>query len=224
MRRPLSLPSFESNVRVISDDVLADDGDVRSSQGADEADIRMGRRLRALRLQRKRSLAEVAQSSGISIGALSQIERGLTSLRVKTLWPLAAALGIEPQSLIDQSDGAAGDLYVVRHHERRIAPVRSEGISKTLLSPSGAALTGLHVRIEPGRGTDGTYAHPGHEFGLVLAGDVELTIDEIAYRLKAGDSFAFKSTLSHAFRNVGTRPCEIVWVNTVKHQAAGNGA
>ena len=49
------------------------------------ADIRVGRRLRALRLEAGRSLADVAAQAGISVGALSQIERGVSSLKVRTM-------------------------------------------------------------------------------------------------------------------------------------------
>ena len=49
-------------------------------------------------------------------------------------------------------------------------------------------------------------------------------IDSVVYRLKAGDSFAFKSTLKHAFRNSGTERCEIVWINTARPSEVGNGA
>lgn len=181
---------------------------------AEEADLRLGRRIRALRLERGLSLVEVAQRAGLSVGALSQIERGLSSLRVKALWPLAGALEIEPHRLI--ADDTASDLYVVRTAARKSLPVRSDGMTKHLLSPPGSSLTGLMVRVEPGGGTAGAYHHAGHEFGLVVAGEVELTIDTVVYRLKAGDSFAFRSTLDHAFRNVGGGPCEIVWVNTVR--------
>ena len=206
---------------VAADEALADSGD---EAGADANDLRIGRRIRALRLQRGRSLAELALATGISIGALSQIERGLTSLKVKTLWPLAGALGIEPQALIDDGGSVARDLHIVRRDERRGVPVWSEGIGKELLSPSGAALTGLHVRVEPGGGTAAPYAHPGQEFGLVLAGEVDLEIDGVISRLMAGDSFAFRSTLPHAFRNPGDVVCEIVWVNTVKPLDVRNGA
>jgi len=201
-----------------------DDPQDRPAPEAGDADLRVGRRLRALRLERNLGLAELAQRAGISVGALSQIERGLSSLRVRVLWPLAAALDIEPHSLLTDEAKEASDLYVVRAAARRAMPVWSEGIGKQLLSPPGATLTGLMVKVEPGGGSAEAYAHAGHEFGLVLAGEVELTVDTVVYRLKAGDSFAFKSTLTHAFRNHGTERCEILWVNTVKPSEVRNGA
>ncbi|MFT4148582.1 MAG: cupin domain-containing protein [Paracoccaceae bacterium] len=178
-----------------------------------EADIRVGRRLRALRLEAGLSLAELAARAGLSLGALSQIERGVSSLRVRTIWPLAAALGIEASELIDEG-GQGNDIYCVRSGNRRALPVRSEGIAKQLLSPPGAALTGMTVEIEPGGGTVEAYAHQGHEFGLVIAGEVSLIVDGTPYHLRTGDSFAFRSTLLHSFRNEGAVRCIIVWVNT----------
>jgi len=208
----------------LAQDMAADLPETQDAPDTPEADLRVGRRIRAIRIERKLSLAEVAQRAGVSVGALSQIERGLTSLRVRMLWPLAAALEVEPHSLISEGTDAASDLYVVRASARRAVPVRSEGIRKDLLSPPGAVLTGLLVSIEPGGGTAAPYAHAGHEFGIVQAGEVDLTIDTVAYRLRAGDSFAFKSTLSHSFRNAGPTPCEILWVNTAKASEVPNGA
>jgi transcriptional regulator with XRE-family HTH domain len=190
---------------------------------ANDADVLVGRRVRALRLERHLSLAELAGKAGISIGALSQIERGMSSLRVRVIWPLAAALDVEPSALIADGGDAVNDLYCVRAGSRRSLPVRSEGIAKELLSPPAAALTGLLVTVEPGGGTE-AYAHAGHEFGIVLAGAIELTVDAAKYVLKAGDSFAFKSTLAHAFRNTGSERCKILWVNTTKPSEVRDGA
>lgn len=95
--------------------------------------------------------------------------------------------------------------------------MRSEGIRKELLSPPGAALTGMLVTVEPGGGTE-AYAHTGHEFGIVSAGETELVVKAATYALKTGDSFAFRSTLLHSFHNPGLVPCTIIWVNTQRPQ------
>lgn len=194
----------------------------KAEREADEADVRVGRRVRALRLEKNLSLADLASRAGISIGALSQIERGMSSLRVRVIWPLAAALDVEPSALIADGSEPVNDLYCVRANSRRPLPVRSEGITKDLLSPPGASLTGMVVTVEPGGGTD-AYAHSGHEFGIVTTGEAELVVDSTRYLLKTGDSFAFKSTLLHSFRNPGAERCTIVWVNTTKPSEARDG-
>lgn len=189
---------------------------VKQSREAAEADVIVGRRIRALRLEKNLSLTELAARTGISVGALSQIERGLSSLRVKVIWPLAAALSVEPSALIGDGGDTSNDLYCVRGTSRRSLPVHSEGIAKWLLSPPASALTGMLVTVEPGGGTAEAYAHSGHEFGYVLTGEIELEIDGGTYQLKQGDSFAFKSTLMHSFTNHGSARAEILWVNTNK--------
>jgi transcriptional regulator with XRE-family HTH domain len=194
----------------------------KAEREANEADVRVGRRVRALRLEKNLSLADLASKAGISIGALSQIERGMSSLRVRVIWPLAAALDVEPSALIADGSEPVNDLYCVRATSRRPLPVHSEGITKDLLSPPGASLTGMVVTVEPGGGTD-AYAHSGHEFGIVTTGEAELVVDSTRYLLKTGDSFAFKSTLLHSFRNPGTERCTIVWVNTTKPSEARDG-
>lgn len=190
----------------------------------DDADVRVGRRVRALRLERNLSLADLAARAGVSIGALSQIERGMSSLRVRVIWPLAAALDIEPSALITDGNNAVNDLYCVRANSRRSIPMVSEGIAKALLSPPGATLTGILVTVEAGGGTAEAYAHAGHEFGFVLSGEVELVVDSTKYVLKIGDSFAFKSTLLHAFHNPGAERCQLLWVNTTKPSEVRDGA
>lgn len=194
--------------------------DASDAAPAKQADIRVGRRLRALRLEAGLSLAEVSARAGISLGALSQIERGVSPLKVRTIWPLAAALGVEAAALLED-EGQGRDIYCVRENSRRDLPVRSDGIAKQLLSPPGAALTGMTVEIAPGGGTGGAYAHQGHEFGLVLEGEALLVIDATPYRLRAGDSFAFRSTLLHSFRNEGAARCVILWVNTNRSEVRG---
>lgn len=206
---------------IIDDEETPPRGDAADG---DRPDIRVGRRLRALRLERGMSLADLAARAGISIGALSQIERGMSSLRVRTIWPLAAALDIDPAALIADGPAPVSDLYCVRAGARRSLPVRSEGIGKELLSPPGAALTGLLVTIEPNGGTAEAYAHAGHEFGFVASGEAELVIDGARYLLETGDSFAFKSTLLHSFRNPGSRRCTILWVNTTRPSEVRDGA
>ena len=54
----------------------------------------VGQRLRELRQERRLSLRELARLSGISANALSQIERGLTSPSVSTLYRLVEGMNL----------------------------------------------------------------------------------------------------------------------------------
>jgi len=67
----------------------------------------------------------------------------------------------------------------------------------------------------------GPIQHAGAEVGYVIADEIELTIDDRAYRLSPGDSFVFKSEHPHRYRNVGTTEASIFWVNTHPRSDAG---
>ena len=58
----------------------------------------LGRRLRALRLDRQETLAETAARAGMSPQYLSEIERGRTEPSSEMIAALAGALGSSPRS------------------------------------------------------------------------------------------------------------------------------
>jgi quercetin dioxygenase-like cupin family protein len=84
-----------------------------------------------------------------------------------------------------------------------------------LVVPSpGQLLQGdIHV-LEPLARSDEQIHHVGEELGYVLEGELELTLGDQSYSLKAGDSFYFPSTEPHSYRNPGDTVTRILWVNT----------
>ncbi|MFD2442355.1 cupin domain-containing protein [Paracoccus kondratievae] len=69
----------------------------------------------------------------------------------------------------------------------------------------------LHERYEPGADTGETMlAHHGSEGGIVIAGEVELTVGDQSRVLKAGDSYLFASNQPHRFRNNPDREAVVV--------------
>ena len=52
--------------------------------------------------------------------------------------------------------------------------------------------------------------HASHEGGIVLSGEIELTVGEQVRVLRAGDAYLFDSSLPHRFRNTGDSVVEIV--------------
>jgi len=67
-------------------------------------------------------------------------------------------------------------------------------------------------RIRPGGGSNGEYTHEGEEFGIVLTGELELTVGDRVYYVKEGDSFYFPSTQPHGFYNKGESDTIVIWV------------
>jgi quercetin dioxygenase-like cupin family protein len=64
--------------------------------------------------------------------------------------------------------------------------------------------------FQPGA-TSGRHFHPGEEFGYVLEGTLELTVDgKPAQRLKAGDIIFMPAGAIHEAKNVGTGTLKVL--------------
>ena len=185
-------------------------------QSNGRADDEMGPRIRSLRLKAGLTLAELSKATGVAIGALSQLERGLVSPNVRTVFTVSNALGVSAASLIDPTNASENGetAFIVRGNRRRRL-LESGGVRKDVASPSSSQrLRSYYMVIEPGCGS-GTlpYTHEGEELGIVLSGRLELEIDGERFSLLSGDSFAFASDRPHQFSNVGTGPATVFWVN-----------
>jgi len=183
-------------------------------------DLAVGRRIRDLRREHKLSLETIAARTNLSIGFLSQIERGLSSPSLRVLATLADVLGVGIAALFGSrpTDGAASGV-VTREVQRAELKLWRTGISKQLLSPAGteSRLNLFLVHLEPGGNTgDELYTHDGEEAGLVLEGEMILTVDSETWTLKQGDSFRFASRRPHRFSNPADNAKAVVlWVNCV---------
>ena len=184
-------------------------------------DVAVGQRIRDLRRTRAMSLEAVAARTDLSIGFLSQIERGLSSPSLRVLATLADVLGVGIAGLFGakENDAAAPDAIVTRERQRAELNLWRTGISKQLLSPAGSEgrLNLFLVHMEPGGSTgDELYTHDGEEAGLVIEGEMKLTVDAESWTLKHGDSFRFASRRPHRFSNPSSNSKAVVlWVNCV---------
>ncbi len=62
--------------------------------------LKIGERLRTLRLERNMSLADLADASELSKGHLSSVEHGLASITIQTISRLAKGLGLSPLYIV----------------------------------------------------------------------------------------------------------------------------
>jgi transcriptional regulator with XRE-family HTH domain len=104
----------------------------------DGLDARLGERIRHRRRAQKMSLKDLAESSSISIGLLSQIEHGLSSPSLRVPATLANALMIGLADLFDNvgSEIDPTDQIVIRARDRKKLTFSQTGISKELLTPA----------------------------------------------------------------------------------------
>lgn len=171
----------------------------------ESAEVALGRKLRLLRRTRDLPLQAVADMTGMSIGLLSQVERGLSSPSVKNLAALSAALAVPISWFFDEAvpaDEGERKLIVRREARPQIA-MSGTGMNKELISPHrGGDLEMFLITLEPGGGTgDEPYSYPGEVGGFVTAGRLSLWLDGTTYLLREGDAFAIPGSLPRRYRN-----------------------
>ncbi|NPD16794.1 cupin domain-containing protein [Xinfangfangia sp. D13-10-4-6] len=187
------------------------------TEGPDGADA-IGSRLREIRLRMGMTLGQLAEATGLSIGSLSQVERGLVSPTIRTVYAIASALGVSPAAVIDPDSASVGteSPYIARAASQPQL-IDANGVRKILASPTGQGRYKAYLMtLQPG-GSSGedAYIHAGDEVGYVLRGSFSLEIESKTFVLGEGDCFAFPSSLMHRFYNDGDAPAEIIWINSL---------
>jgi len=182
------------------------------------ADLWLGVQVQDLRKTNGLSLQQLAERSGLSIGLLSQIERGLTSPSIRSLRQISEALGVTPASFFHEETPPPPEELgkVVRRNKGRQLRLPSNGVAKWLLTPDlSGNLEMLFVEIQPG-GKSGTefYTHKGEECGYVICGAMRLWVGDQLFILHEGDSFRFRSTIPHRFENGADVVTHVLWVIT----------
>ncbi|MEQ4539181.1 MAG: cupin domain-containing protein [Billgrantia sp.] len=174
----------------------------------------VGTRLRELRKARKLSQRELAKRAGVTNSTISLIEQNSVSPSVSSLKKILDALpvsisaffaGDEPSP--PQAFYPAEDLTEIGdgHLSWRLVAARRPDRSMSI----------IHERYPPGADTGADMLeHDGEEGGVVVAGEIELTVAGEARLLRAGDAYYFDSRLPHRFRNVGEEECVIVSANS----------
>ena len=173
----------------------------------------LGERLRLRRKELKLSMKEVAVSSGLSIGFISQVERGLTSPSLTSLTAIANFLRSDVTNFLSQPKSKSS---ITRHQERDVYTINKNGLQYERLSDSfpGHTLNSVIIHEMPGHKTE-SISHEGEEFFFILEGAITIYIDGVVNILEAGDSLHFDSSRSHSAWNHTNKVTSVLHVCTM---------
>lgn len=185
-----------------------------------DLDAHAGRRIRALRLARGMSLKEVAERANLSIGYISQCERGLSSISLRVLGVLSEVFSVSIANFFPEGsiDPPPEQSPILRKAQRPALMFWGTGISKEILTPprpcQDAELVTYMMCLEPkGHSGDETFTHDGMEAGFILEGSLQIQIGEETFMLEEGDGFRFPSSVPHRFANISNKLTRVMWVN-----------
>jgi transcriptional regulator with XRE-family HTH domain len=170
----------------------------------------VGARLRAIRVAAGLSQRQVAQRAGVPHAQISVVEQNKSSPSVATLRKILGGLNISMADFFEE-DRATPEGPFFAFDE--LIDLTSK-LSATSAEPRGGLafrqvgdarrhnLQILHEVYEPQADTgEALLQHFSSEGGIVIAGELEITVGEEVRVLKPGDSYLFDSRVPHRFRN-----------------------
>jgi quercetin dioxygenase-like cupin family protein len=173
--------------------------------------VKLGSRINKFRKQSGLTLQKLSELTDVSVGFLSNIERDLTSPSISNLQKICSALDIDLVKLIQPDEESK---TVVRAHQRRkMFYSETSKIKYELITEGNKKINGFCITMEKGADYGKvSHGHSSDELGIVIKGEMELTIDGDTYLLTEGDSIYIEANLPHSYRNLGDSECISYWV------------
>lgn len=178
----------------------------------------IGSKLKALRTSKELTLKELSQKTNLSIGFLSQIERGVTSVAISSLDTIAKALDTDLSYFFTMPKKR--ERKVLRSFEHEVFTIKnSQFIDYHLtLDPDNFDMLPRMQVILPqcdGEQND-PYAHEGEEFVYILEGILTVHLENETYQLYPGDSMHYDSSLPHNWTNCTNKNVKVLVVKDRK--------
>ena len=173
--------------------------------------LKIGAKLRELRIQRNLTQEELADRCELSKGFISQVERDLASPSIATLTDLLECLGSSLKEFFSDDSAekvvyAPQDMFEKEEEDKKI----------TWLVPDAQrnSMEPILLELQPGARSNELPPLESEEFGYVLHGQVNLVAGKRTYRVRKGFSFCLHPNTTHYLENTGAHPAVILWIST----------
>jgi transcriptional regulator with XRE-family HTH domain len=169
----------------------------------------IGEYIKKIRKARKVTLQQMSETTGLSVGYLSLMERGMNNPTVSGLHKVCKALNT---TLADLFTNLEENQIFVKKEERKIiidtpGSIRYEAVTEGKRSINCTSVT-IFDNIVHDLGK-----HISDEHGIVLQGSLSITIEGITYDLKEGDSIYVPAGSRHSFCKTSECDCISIWTS-----------
>lgn len=156
--------------------------------------------LRNLRKAQGFTIADIAEVSGISTAVISRIERNQAVPELETLSRLGKAFGISATDLLGLAEFRTAQIATTQHYVSGGFQMQHINFMNIQCFMGSALAGGTVSRPE--------VHHNDHEICWVLAGAIEMILNEERQVLKEGEAIQFDAVLSHTYRAL--QDCKIL--------------
>lgn len=180
----------------------------------DHMNLIISKNIKDIRKKRKLSLDNLAEMTGVSKSMLGQIERGVSSPTIATLWKIATGLHISFTSLVEEDNIQA---QIVKNKE--IDPLTDDNewmkIYPVFPYENSRGFELLFIEMLPGAcspslpHSDGT-----EEYVMVFEGRLLVEVGEESYLVESDESIRYLADCEHCYKNAfdgKTRLCMLIY-------------
>lgn len=173
----------------------------------------IGKAVNGLRTAKGLTLQVLSERSNLSVSMLSLIERGKASPSIGSLVVLASALGVEMADLLGNGHAKA-DKLVSRAEDQKVVQT-TDGVLRRIVKTDPEH--GLEIAINEydvaTANSPKPVKHQGFEYGMVLQGELQITVDGAKHNLMPGDLISYPSMHPHRILNTGAKRARALWIN-----------
>ena len=188
-------------------------------------EVAIGREVRALRHQRRMTVAALAREAGLSVGMLSKIENGAISPSLATLQALSRALSTPITAFLAKFEEQRDVVHVKagKAVETERAGTRA-GHQYNLLGHIGANASGVTVEpylivLTTESDIFPTFQHDGIELIYMLEGAVDYRHGDRVFPLRPGDSLFFDADAPHGPERLVVLPAR--YLSVISYRQSG---
>lgn len=159
------------------------------------------------------TLQVLSEHSGVSVGYLSQLERGNATPSLASLAQIAKALDVGLEYFVTTPKPSDG---LSRAGERPQFSISEESVAYEALGAEfpGAELSSYILHCPPGFASE-VAQHDSEEIIYILEGEIEQTLGDEVFTLHQGDTLHYNGSAPHSWKNTTQNPARILWVGTL---------
>lgn len=183
-----------------------------------------GHRVKELRQQQGVTLRKLAEETGLSVGYLSKVERGLHMPSYTTVQKISYALKVTANELTAESEPPQpvkrpnSPVIIRGEHRSLIYGVTDLFRFESVYEFDGDPGFKLNIMtLNPDCSTAVDSIHSYDEFGIVTEGKMHMELEGFgSYDLEAGDCILVKANTRHSTNNPHNSRCVSYWFEIVK--------
>jgi len=159
------------------------------------------------------TLQELSSKTGLSVGYLSQVERGLADCSVSVLRRIASGLEVHVLNFFDRD---FGEQMVVRKNERKVFGKKNNDVVYELLTPDTQRKMQVTLVEFPPRYKEENVSlkHDSEEWIMVVSGKIKFGLGDTEHVLEKGDAIYFSGIDGYHMENPTDEKCQLIGVIT----------